>query len=56
MGIQLEMLEAEALKLTLSKRAAFAQFLLESLDEDVANVERFRSFRSQKLLLKSVHN
>lgn len=34
MGIQLETLEAEALKLTSGERAAFAQLLLESLDED----------------------
>lgn len=34
MGIQLEMLEAEALKLTSGERAAFAQLLLASLDED----------------------
>ncbi len=39
MGIQLEMLEAEALKLTSGERAAFAQLLLESLDEDAANEE-----------------
>ena len=31
---QLEMLEAEALKLTSGERAAFAQLLLASLDED----------------------
>ena len=34
MGIQLEVLEAEALKLTLGEPAAFAQLLLASLDED----------------------
>jgi len=34
MGNQLEMLEAEALKLTTGERAAFAQLLLASLDED----------------------
>jgi putative addiction module component (TIGR02574 family) len=34
MGNQLEMLEAEALKLTSGERAAFAQLLLASLDED----------------------
>jgi putative addiction module component (TIGR02574 family) len=33
-GNQLEILEAEALKLTSSERAAFAQMLLASLDED----------------------
>ena len=35
MGIQLEILEAEALKLTAGERAAFAQLLLASLDEDI---------------------
>jgi putative addiction module component (TIGR02574 family) len=34
MANQLEALEAEALKLTSSERAAFAQLLLASLDED----------------------
>lgn len=34
MGSQLELLEAEALKLTAGERAAFAQLLLASLDED----------------------
>ena len=34
MGNQLELLEAEALKLTTGERAAFAQLLLASLDED----------------------
>lgn len=34
MANQLEMLEAEALKLTTGERAAFAQPLLASLDED----------------------
>ena len=34
MGNQLELLEAEALKLTVGERAAFAQLLLASLDED----------------------
>lgn len=34
MGTQLEMLEAEALQLTSGERAAFAQLLLASLDED----------------------
>ncbi len=35
MGNKLEVLEAEALKLTSGERAAFAQLLLASLDEDV---------------------
>lgn len=34
MGNQLELLEAEALKLSAAERAAFAQLLLASLDED----------------------
>lgn len=34
MGNQLEFLEAAALKLTAGERAAFAQMLLASLDED----------------------
>ncbi len=34
MGIQLERLESEAMLLTLGERAAFAQMLLASLDED----------------------
>lgn len=34
MGNQLEILEAEALKLSSAERAAFAQLLLASLDED----------------------
>ena len=34
LGNQLELLEAEALKLTAGERAAFAQLLLASLDED----------------------
>ena len=34
MANQLEVLEAEALKLTSGERAAFAQLLLASLDED----------------------
>ena len=34
MGNRLELLEAEALKLTAGERAAFAQLLLASLDED----------------------
>ena len=38
MGIQLETLEAEALKLASSERAAFAQVLLASIDED-ADIE-----------------
>lgn len=43
MGNQLEMLEAEALMLTLSERAAFAQVLLASLDEDAEIEEAWAS-------------
>ena len=39
MGNQLELLEAEALKLTTGERAAFAQMLLASLDEDAETEE-----------------
>lgn len=39
MGNQLEILEAEALKLTSGERAAFAQLLLASLDEDAEREE-----------------
>lgn len=39
MGIQLELLEAQALQLTVGERAAFAQLLLASLDED-AEIEK----------------
>lgn len=35
MESQLEILEAQALKLTAAERAAFAQMLLASLDEDL---------------------
>jgi putative addiction module component (TIGR02574 family) len=35
METQLEILEAQALKLTAAERAAFAQMLLASLDEDL---------------------
>ncbi len=43
MGNQLEMLETEALKLTTGERAAFAQLLLASLDED-AEIEEAWAF------------
>ena len=39
MAIQLEVLEAEALKLTLDERAAFAQLLLASLGDDAETEE-----------------
>jgi putative addiction module component (TIGR02574 family) len=41
MGSQLELLEAEALKLTAGERAAFAQVLLASLDEDAEIEEAY---------------
>jgi putative addiction module component (TIGR02574 family) len=43
MGNQLEMLEVEALKLTSGERAAFAQVLLASLDEDAEIEEAWAS-------------
>ena len=43
MGNQLEMLEAEALMLTSGERAAFAQVLLASLDEDAEIEEAWAS-------------
>ncbi|MDK9724957.1 MAG: addiction module protein [Sterolibacteriaceae bacterium MAG5] len=47
MGNQLELLEAEALKLTTSERAAFAQWLLASLDED-AEVEEAWAIETER--------
>lgn len=41
--IQLEMLEVESLKLTSGERAAFAQVLLASLDEDAEIEEAWAS-------------
>lgn len=43
MGNQLELLEAEALQLTAGERAAFAQLLLASLDEDTEIEEEWAS-------------
>ena len=49
MGNQLELLEAEALKLTASERAAFAQLLLASLDED-AEIEEAWAVETERRL------
>jgi putative addiction module component (TIGR02574 family) len=43
MGMTLDMLEAEALKLPLGERASFAQVLLASLDEDTEIDEAWSS-------------
>ena len=47
MGRQLELLEAEALKLTAGERAAFAQVLLASLDE-AAEIEEAYSVEIER--------
>ena len=47
MGSQLELLEAEALKLTAGERAAFAQVLLASLDE-AAEIEEAYSVEIER--------
>ncbi len=49
MGNQLELLEAEALKLTTSERAAFAQVLLASLDEDTEIEEAWAAETERRL-------
>ena len=49
MGNQLELLEAEALKLTIGERAAFAQMLLASLDED-AEIEEAWAVETERRL------
>jgi len=49
MGNQLELLEAEALKLTTGERAAFAQMLLASLDED-AEIEEAWAVETERRL------
>ena len=51
MGNQLELLEAEALKLTASERAAFAQLLLASLDED-AEVEEAWAIETERRIVE----
>jgi len=47
MGSQLELLEAEALKLSSSARAAFAQLLPASLDED-AEIEEAWALETER--------
>lgn len=47
MGSQLELLEAEALKLSPGERAAFAQLLLASLDED-AEIEEAWAMETER--------
>lgn len=49
MGSQLELLEAEALKLTAGERAAFAQLLLASLDEDVETEEAWAAETERRI-------
>ena len=49
MGNQLELLEAEALKLTVGERAAFAQLLLASLDEN-AEIEEAWTVETERRL------
>lgn len=51
MGNQLELLEAEALKLTTGERAAFAQMLLASLDED-AEIEEAWAVETERRLVE----
>ena len=47
MGTQLEILEAEALKLTADERADFAQILLARLDED-AGIEEAWAIETER--------
>ena len=47
MGSRLESLEAEALQLTVGERAALAQVLLTSLDEDV-EIEEARAAETER--------
>ena len=47
MGSQLELLEAEALMLSSSERAAFAQLLLASLEED-AEIEEAWALETER--------
>ena len=50
MGNQLELLEAEALQLTAGERAAFAQVLLASLDEDAEIEEAWDAETERRIL------
>jgi putative addiction module component (TIGR02574 family) len=47
MANQLELLEAEAMKLSAAERAAFTQFLLASLDED-AEIEEAWTIETER--------
>lgn len=49
MGNQLELLEAEALQLTAGERAAFAQVLLASLDEDAGIEEAWAAETERRI-------
>jgi putative addiction module component (TIGR02574 family) len=49
MGNQLELLEAEALKLTTGERTAFAKMLLASLDDD-AEIEETWAVETERRL------
>ena len=49
MGNKLELLEAEALQLTASERAAFAQLLLASLDEDTELEEAWAAESARRI-------
>ena len=50
MGNQLELLEAEALQLTAGERAAFAQLLLASLDEDAELEEAWAAETERRIV------
>ena len=49
MGNKLELLEAEALKLTVGERAAFAQLLLASLDENTEVEEAWATETARRI-------
>jgi putative addiction module component (TIGR02574 family) len=51
MAIRLEWLEAQALQLTSSERAAFAQLLLASLDED-AEIEEAWAVETERRIFE----
>jgi len=50
MGNQLELLEAEALKLTAGERASFAQLLLASHDEDAEIEEAWAAETERRII------
>jgi putative addiction module component (TIGR02574 family) len=49
MGSKLELVEAEALQLTSGERAAFAQLLLASLDEDTSIEEAWAAETERRI-------